>query len=343
MKVHPQNKLMLLLVSLDNPLWSRLFPPNKRVKEQINGVIRVAHGTIANWRKGKKVSPLAATAAFNGIKQRIATEVSNKKEAEELTAIVDKFTQVFFSNDADCVVKAAKTLSIPINKYQKIIDEAIYARLPLFPGMYYEGTPGELHAKEDCNELRGLHYAWMRRGSLWLRCPLQVRYVLKIHDGFCIRCKMNLPMIEPELTQTYWHYDGFVVVRDHKIFWTLQKRGTRREDYVHFITCSARTHDGEPTMAGKYLTLGQDANDSIVSDDILVRRVQADDYQKITERMHTDAAVLDEADSEPIGQLWKEFSAESKPLKTQKTKKTNTKKRQSHGNQGIEKIGKPAH
>ena len=333
---------MLLLVSLDNPLWSRILPRDQRGIAKIRDVLDVAYGTIANWRKGQNISPTLASNALNNIKKHIQREVKSEEEAKELTETIEEFTQLYFCADSKSVAEAAKTLSIPTDKYQKIIDESIYTRLPLLPGMYYQGSDGEAHATEDCHDLRGLHYASMRRGPLWLRCPLHVRYVLKIHDGFCIRCKMNLPMIEREPTQTYWDYDGFVVVRDHKIFWTLQKRGTRREDYVHFITCSARTHNGQLTTAGKYLTIGQDANDSIVSDDILVRRVQADDFQKITERMHTDAAVLDEADSEPIEQLWKEFSADSTPSKAQKTKKTNTKKRQSQKNQRIDKIGKPA-
>ena len=310
MQLERYNQLMLLFLSLHNPLWGRVVKPSECVQEKINSIARVQHGSLANWRKGKPISLLSAGEAFNGTKKHIENYVRDKQEAATLTAIIDAFSHNYFFNTKGSAHEGARLLSMPTETCQKIIDEAIYHRRPIFPDMYYENSSdGRRAADQDFSRCRGLFHAWMRRGPLWLCSPLHVRYVLKIHDGLSIRCKMSLPIIEPESQETFYDYDGFLVVRDHKVFWMLQKREPRRNDFVYFITCSGRSLNGQLTMAGKYLTTGQDANSSIVSSDVLIRRMVYDNVDEMYKRIHEDAGVADEEAGKEIEQLWEGFSS----------------------------------
>ena len=307
MTISIQNKLMLLFVSLSNPLWQSILQPEP-TQDKINNIIKVAHGTVSNWRKGGRIARLTSQRAFESTKDYIAGLTIAQADKDMLLPRIDHFAKIYANPDLD-IRSAADALSMPLDECRRIIDEAIYDRRPIFPGMFYEASErGHDAAKEDFRRLQGLFHMWMRRGPLWLQCPLRVQYVLRIRDGYTIRCELSLPIIEAEDHEPSWLYDGFLIVRSHKLFWLFEKRESQRNDYLSFITCAGRTHKRHLTLSGTYLTTGQDALQSIVADHVLIKRIYLDDQPAIDQATSNDARVLTrDSGGDLIEELWKEF------------------------------------
>jgi hypothetical protein len=220
---------------------------------------------------------------------------------------IEQFKVIYHSKPENPLYDSVAILRMPVDECQNIIDEAIYERLPLFPEMFYDTVYGGVNAAEDAardyNDYKGLYDSWIKRDKVWLRSPLRVRYPLKLRHGVIIRAKLNIPMIEREegSPQTYWEYDGFLAVKGHnrRLFWTFEQRNQRNNDYMYFITDFGRqiqsANGHHLTMAGVYLTTGQDEHRSIVTSDIVMRRIPGTDVNAMERLMHETAGVVDKA------------------------------------------------
>jgi hypothetical protein len=80
----------------------------------------------------------------------------------------------------------------------------------------------------------------------WMRCTLNVRYMVKMGELYAIRAKLNTPNVLPRTNtldpkssaafRNYHEYDGFVDNTSHRVFWTFEKRSIDHFDYLHVIT-----------------------------------------------------------------------------------------------------------
>ncbi len=105
---------------------------------------------------------------------------------------------------------------------------------------------------------------------------------MSIKSRAAIRCKLNVPVIRIEPYRIpYWEYDGFMRPYENKVFWMFEKRELEGVDFFHLITCKGdvygRNDEARFTLSGKYLTTGQDAQKSIVTDDVLLQRIPSQD------------------------------------------------------------------
>lgn len=269
-------KLMLLFLAPDNPLWEMLLAEDERTRKRITEVVHVSHQSPGNWENTTSISPETAAKIFNSTLEHISTAPLGpaKQRAIEM---VTGFRDAYGNRSVD-IYDAAAHLSMSIDEAQRIVDRVIYSSKPVFPGMYFENKG--LY-REDANAVfktyRGLYYAYMRRRDFWLRCILRVRYIIEIHSGLAIRCKLHLPIIEPEDDQRYLEYDGFLAVRTKSMFWMFENRDMQWCDYVHFATSIGRGSTGNLTLTGKYLTTDQDKQETIVSDDVILQRISRDE------------------------------------------------------------------
>jgi hypothetical protein len=308
-----QNKLMLIYVSVKNPIWSILLTREEFSQPNIIKLVNLSHSTIPNWQKGSVISTRKVEEVFSITKNLIYKKLGDSEEACRLIDNVEKFRISYFSCNIT-VYESAQILDISINDCQIIVDEAIYDRLPVFSGLFYDfHSRGQDQATSDYNRYQGLYYLFVRRTypgkpkySAWLRCPLRVRYTIKIRDGLAIRCKLNIPKMEKDASDpiNHWEYDGFLSIKIDKIFWMFEKRDSNRRDYFYFITCSGSSFDRALMMSGIYLTTGQDTEQSIAYGDILLRRIYINALQYVgvhEEFMHDNAQVV--ADTEKMREI----------------------------------------
>lgn len=300
MQISKHTKLMLLFISLQNPLWNELLSPGNRNTDRIIKMTKIGHGSVPTWKRGGPIQPSTAEKIFTNTKERIfhPTKIDlesgsalDPARAAELAAMIDAFREAYHNNRLS-LYDAAAVLSMSIDDCQKIIDEVIYSRFSLFPSLLYD--PASADAEDDFKRYRGVYTLSIKRGSVWLLCPLRVRYLLRIGDGLGLRCKLNAPIITPDSDQTYWEYDGFLTAKNNRIFWIFEKRQTRRADFFHFITCTGRPFRSRFTLSGTYLTTGQDMAQSIVTGDLIMQRIACQSPQDIKAAMHSGIAATDD-------------------------------------------------
>jgi hypothetical protein len=341
-----QTKALILFLSDDNPLWATVLvhPPSVG---KIAAYMDVGIGTIENWRSGKSVTERTVDAAFNEIIKHIEnppTKLKSKRaqkgekspsvclpldddKKEKARRIAQGFHSVFksfynksISDDARPSVYeiAVKILAMTVGQAQKIIDEVIYDRFTIFPYMCYESA-GDAGA--SLKRFAGIYKMWVRRDGRWLQCKLKVRYVIALKSRSAIRCKLNFPITRPEpYAIPYWEYDGFLRIYNNKVFWTFEKRELEGVDFFYFISCRGDVYgshtDGLFTMAGKYLTVGQNTH-NIAMDDVILQRIPAQNLKggvdDSEEEMHSDVGeIKNDVESRTIDQLLQDFSASSR-------------------------------
>jgi hypothetical protein len=302
-----QTKMLILFLSDDNPLWSitLVHPPSVG---KIAAYLGVGLGTIENWKSGKNVNEDTIDAAFSrilariddpplGLKNRRSEKAENspdicvnldENKKKRARTIVDGFYSVYKSLGSrtdDLPAKprvydvAANTLNMTMGQGQRIIDEVIYDRFSMFPNICYESFDD---AEASLKRFRGTYCLWARRNGRWLQSKMRVRYVVSIKSRSAIRCKLNIPVIRTEPYRIpYWEYDGFLRTYENKVFWMFEKRELEGVDFFYLITCKGdvygRNNEARFTLAGKYLTTGQDAQKSIVTDDVLLQRIPSQD------------------------------------------------------------------
>jgi hypothetical protein len=318
-----QTKMLILFLSDENPLWNiaLVHPPSVG---KIAAYLGVGLGTIENWKSGKNVNEDTIDAAFSKIFERIETpplSLKNRRSEKaksspnicqnidqgkkaKAKAIAEGFYAAYKSLSAragEVPAKprvydvAANTLNMTTGQGQKIIDEVIYDRFSMFPNICYESSDD---AEASLRRFRGTYHLWARRDGRWLQSKMRVRYVVSIKSRSAIRCKLNIPVIRTEPYQIpYWEYDGFLRTYENKVFWMFEKRELEGVDFFYLITCKGdvygRNDEARFTLSGKYLTTGQDAQKSIVADDVLLQRIPSQDtgvnhqISGTDEEMHT--------------------------------------------------------
>jgi hypothetical protein len=341
-----QTKMLILFLSDDNPLWSitLVHPPSVG---KIAAYLGVGLGTIENWKSGKNVSEDTIDAAFSKILARIDDpplslknrrsekadnspnicvnlDESKKKRAR---TIAEGFYSVYKSLSArggEMSAKprvydvAANTLNMTMGQGQRIIDEVIYDRFSIFPNICYESSDD---AEASLKRFRGTYFLWARRDGRWLQSKMRVRYVVRIKSRSAIRCKLNTPVIRTEPYRIpYWEYDGFLRTYENKVFWMFEKRELEGIDFFYLITCKGdvygRNDEARFTLSGKYLTTGQDAQKSIVTDDVLLQRIPSQDdgtnHQVVglDDEMHCGIEAIEDKDEDNvITKLLEDFRA----------------------------------
>jgi hypothetical protein len=325
-EIPKQTKKMLLFVSAENPMWSTLL--RSVTQNSIADYIRVAHGTIPSWKNGGGISQSTAKEVFDRFRNKTSGKIIEAKDKKSrqvdssanvdlsddtrrmILDVFESFVENYDDNNAG-IYSTAGILSIPVEECQKLMDEVIYKRGPVFPRMYYETKRA---ADDYFRQYKGVYRVWIRRGEIWIQCQLRVRYIIEIGGGLAIRCKLNLPLIDPEPHMKYWEYDGFLVRRPNNIFWMFEKRQRDRNDHLYFVTCVGRLHKSisasdakSRTLAGTYLTTAQDQYQSVVTGDILMQRFDEEDPAVMRQLMHSLVPPLQGESSLCIDTLWTEF------------------------------------
>ena len=263
---------IILLVSPGNGLWRAIFG-RAPTQLEIANFLGIPKSSISQWRDGTEVSAQTVTRILDSLRKNVTDFCDdpegvasrlNAKPIHQRPATPDFgwlrnvpiAFQLNLENDEAHLYQAANAVGLQVDECQIILDQTIYDRDLLFPGMGY--LDGE-YIRTAFNELEGIWYFWMRRRDYFLRSVLRVRYRLPIHGRRAIRCKLNIPKlgtVSPDMTPEafamlnenrqsrdlhhYWEYDGFVAVREARRFWTFEKRDAVRRDYISFISGSAK-------------------------------------------------------------------------------------------------------
>jgi hypothetical protein len=250
---------MLVFLSHENPLWGDIFrgTRNQYKKGELRSVI--ADGSMNNLRKGYGVTPKTFDQTFKKSLAAIDKHVHDAEKAATLKKRVQRFREAFQRDpEGFRIYAAANMLEMEIEDAQTAIDSAIYARLPVFPDLFYDvDVKSRLaEADEDLRDFGGVYHLWIkrrvqRRGLFWLRAPLRVRYKLDIAAGRALRCKLNLPVIESKKyseaiagtehegsSQRWFEYDGFLAVRRDlggggRLIWIFEKRTLPQDQMIH--------------------------------------------------------------------------------------------------------------
>lgn len=294
----PRNQALIDILSFE-----RGAPVPALDQDDIEEMTGLKRPTLDNWRNGKNINPKTIEAAIRRARDYLdaageyrrakgSFDSSAAEEYQRLSTALTRFNAAFLRADAS-VYDVAEILGMETKTCQQTLDSIIYKSWPLFPAIYYDmPTPG-VRESDDLGEqhlkrYEGVYLAHIRRGdNLWLQAPLRVRYLQECGKGRFIRCKMNFPIINPEALAPgrdgtpppdYWQFDGTVAVREpNNLYWKFEKRQSDRNDYFYFITrAESTTGSKHLTLSGKYLTTGQDARQSIVSDEILLHRLFSD-------------------------------------------------------------------
>jgi hypothetical protein len=276
-----------------------------------NEALGFAATSLGNWVEGEPISHNSSTAIFNSLKLFVRRKINEQLEQDSILDLISQFQQLFDRHgDKDLrVYDAGKILTFSVEKTQIIMDNWIYERLPMFPRMLY-GKGKTEYIEENFRDYGGIYYSWLRRGNLWLKCPMKVRYKLKIAEGLALRCKLNIPVIDREegSDRVYWEYDGFLTVKSYRMFWTFEQRLAFNTDYMYFVTDIGQTFQGRLTISGQYLSTGQEESRPVVHGEVFIRKIPFITPEKALTAMHDDAVALAEGpDFDEIEKINRDF------------------------------------
>jgi hypothetical protein len=296
MAIPPENQMMLILISEKNPLWAYFMNRGERTIANINHVINISHGTATNWRKGRNIDRVKAGDVFKSILEKADDRLKDHSEYNEIKEKIKTLRDIYFDGEIS-ISSISNILDIPAGECQRIVDEAYFNLLPVFPEMYYDNSAsGRSLAEQDLKMYGGLYHLFARRDTRWYKCSLSVLSVLRICDGLTIRCSLAIPNIETADKKDCWSYEGFLIIRarQYNLFWNFEKKEKFRGDYFHFITDLGASYQGKWSMCGTYLTTGQgDKRSIIVTDDVLLQRISTDvDARAVEQAMVNDVDVI---------------------------------------------------
>lgn len=320
MDLSKSHKLLLLFLSTRNPLLKGIVsiehgkPVDEIDKKAVKEITGIGYQTLSNWSEGLPISESRVRLIFNGAihhldqvaRPLLGTSRDPGKKYTNLRAAIAKYEELYHRGDAD-IYDLGPVVGLTTVECQQIIDEIIYDRWPLLPAAFYPAASNPDLPQAEFEDLEGQYLVWARRGKdLWLQAPLRVRYLQSLGAGRFIRCKLNFPIINPPTYDpdsgmprppAFWEYDGPLIARPKRLFFTFEKRQRDRNDYFHFITDRASVNgNGHPVYAGQYLTTGQDRDQSVVTGPILMHKLFSDreDRQHLQYRefMRTSARVL---------------------------------------------------
>jgi hypothetical protein len=309
-------KKMILFVSNANIIWRTIYKDHKEDVTQglIAKALQLPASTISSWKNGAPISNKLSDKIFQNARDKIKSDVKKSDDRLRCETALTEF-EAGYGNYAETVYRTADRIQIKIETAQLILDDVVYRRHSLFPGMQYDDA-GE--ADRTFRKYKGTYLLWVHRGERWFRCALRVRYVLDVNGQIVIRCKLNLP--NQDYGEGYWEYDGFLAEKDYNVFWIFEKRQEKREDYFSFITSSKRKTAtnienpsalddlGKPvlTFVGRYLTTDQNPQQSIVTEELFLQlqddeSKSADDLNRI---MHKSAEIFEKDQCDAVNQVW---------------------------------------
>ena len=314
MALPKKNKIMILFLSPKNEWWKTILKANREPPaEDIAGVSGVPATTQHYWKLGRQIEDDTVGNALDNIERTVKKEQYAPGVRERILKDLAAFHDLYFSREhSEHLYTTARRFGMEISTAQQIIDNIIYDRWPVFPSLLYPADQaGREQIRQRFEAYGGAYRMWMRRGQEWLLCGLRVRYVLKIRRGLAIRCKLNVPIINREPGYPpYWEYDGFLRVLSNKVFWMFEKRNyNHRGDYIHFITDIGEVLEERMTFVGTYLTTGQDTQQTIVSSDVMLRRLREVEVAKMEEEMHSLASIVRGAAANEVERLLEELKA----------------------------------
>ena len=337
-----KTKFLILFLSDGNPLWKTVMTQPLSIGK-LATYMNVSTGTIENWKSGRNVHETKFEAALDRIIANIKTppvglpnkrmtkrdapticrELDEKAKAEA-TELVKQFRAGYFGLDASSGELRAKphvyafaqeVFNMSVERGQRIINEVIYDRFSLLPNICYKSR---VEADAAFRRFGGTYYMWVRREGRWLQAKVRVRYVVDIKGRSAVRCKMNAPVISPlPYSLPHWEYDGFLTVCEDKVCWVFEQRDAVGLDFFYIITCRGnvfgRDDDARFTLAGKYLTAGQDKKRSIVTDDVLFQQILPPEIaEDKTADMRKDIReITDKDEGERTNRLFEEFQAQA--------------------------------
>jgi len=322
--------MMLLFISTENPMWDTLIG-GKISEKSITDYIGITRATTASWKRGGVIGQFKGEPVDDRIFKTVRSKLDRVKQdgtgrpgSDKAEKMFQQFVRIYGNHRQHRIYDAGKALDVGATRCQIIIDTAIYDREPIFRELYYDLkiTEHQRNRAGDFAIYKGVYYLWVLRirtpsDRIWLRCTMRVRYLLKIRDGYVIRCKLNAPIISTR-DRSYWEYDGFIVVRTSKVFWKFERRQLDRSetDYFYFISCAGQnypstTSDGEClTLSGEYLTVDQVSPNKIVTGGVVLQKlnVDLDDEESVTDIMHLNPKVLTEDEAGLIDRLIQSFN-----------------------------------
>lgn len=292
MEPNYQTIRMLLFVSTSNVMWKGLIK-EEITREKIAGYVGIHPSAITHWIEGREVETISATNIFQITESRVqglpvdtyphAFAVDDEKRKDTL-ATLNRFRRLYQAPRSSGHYHAARCLGISNEECQKLIDKWVYFAYPMFSEMYYtKRTTKKL--KDDVDKFRGLYYLWVRRkvrGTtfIWLCAALHVRYETKIRYGYLIRCKLSAPDLKRRGKLSYLNYDGFLVVRPPRLFWTFERRnGGDQTDFFYAITdygenkLAIEARHNTYTMIGRYLTTEQNEARLVVDGEVVIQEL----------------------------------------------------------------------
>jgi hypothetical protein len=282
-----KQKLMNLFLSDKNSLWdeikglSGLKAGRAPLVHELAGI---SPQTLSNWRNGGVINEENAKGVFENVNTAIDKTTRSGSNRVRSTGIaleqrVTRYRDAFVEEQR--IDYAANILNMSISTYQQVLD-TIVSPWPFFPDLYYsDSRHDQARSIADRTKYRGIYTLWVRRDGKWMRCPLHVRYLLELKGGSILRCKMHVPELPKEsirksptnepMGARYYEYDGALAVREKQLFWIFEKRArSSRNDYFCFIT--APLNGAKHACSGRYLTSGQDIDQSIVTDTLVLCR-----------------------------------------------------------------------
>ena len=297
MSLPKKNKIMILFLSPKNEWWKIILKASREPRaEDIAATSGVPATTQHYWKLGRRIEDDTVGNALENIEEWVKRQRYDPGIRERLLENLSSFQKLYFQPEhSEHLYTTARRFGMEITTAQQIIDNIIYDHWPVFPSLLYPADQtGRAQTSQRFEAYGGAYRMWMRRGKEWLLCGLRVRYVLKIRRGLAIRCKLNVPIINREPGYPpYWEYDGFLRVLSNKVFWMFEKRNyNHRGDYIHFITDIGEVLEERMTFVGTYLTTGQDTQQTIVSSDVMLRRLREVEVAKMEEEMHSMASIV---------------------------------------------------
>lgn len=334
MELPKKNKMMMLFLSEKSQPLRRVVhfvdgTPMKDIKitndivVQITGVSRQ---TPENWRQGTTMDAETADAVFTKTLDYLAKaynkepkplDVQAEKEYRSLRAVIASYANAYDLPDLK-LYDAAQLLGMGVTECQEAIDASIYEQWPLLANAWYpskKSLGNHDYAKEEADRYEGVYVVWVRRqGVGWLQCPLRVRYLYARKKGGArfLRCKMNFPYIPARENMAYGEYDGFLAIRENRLFWTFERRERAGNDFLSFITNGRPTAGSPMSFIGRYLTTGQDTLQTIENDDIYMDFMFSEKdpaHLRYRDMMWSKAKIVtDAAEAEQVERRWQEVA-----------------------------------
>lgn len=294
--IHKHTKKLVLFLHNNNPLWSGIW--GEITTTEIADMMNVTEPAISGWRTEKK----------NGIdKKKLREGIESifeylngdrPKGGFSLERAQEVYVSIF--NPEVSVYEFGRMLGYETSQSQRIIDQQIYKKQLLFRHLFHERNgDGHKTAKDELLPLmQGYYHVFIDRGPATLVAPLRVRYLLRYQNKQVIRCKLNIPNYNPGAPYNYGEYDGFISIKNRRVFWIFEARGNDLQDFFHMITERPDNCSEKPFMMGKYLTTIRDNDETIAAEQVCLIRQDIPESQQ-TSFMHKSGKV----EKTPFGQL----------------------------------------